>query len=82
MSQTETSINSSAPEPQMGQTKSAGSSSHSMVKTQLLQAYFFMVITPYDWQLLHRPVKVSWQACTWQPVCFSASALSSVGTWS
>ena len=27
----------------MGQTKSAGSSSHSKAKTQLLQAYFFMI---------------------------------------
>ena len=32
----------------MGQTKSAGSSSQVMVKTQLLQAYFFMVNTPLD----------------------------------
>ena len=44
MDHSETSVNSSASEPQMGQTKSAGSSSHSMVKTQLLQANFFMVV--------------------------------------
>ena len=30
----------------MGQTKSAGSSSHSKAKTQLLQAYFFMAAAP------------------------------------
>ena len=42
MDHSETSTNSSASEPQMGQTKSAGSSSHSIVKTQLLQAYFFI----------------------------------------
>jgi hypothetical protein len=35
----QTSMNSSAPEPQMGHTKSSGSSSQVMVKTQLLQAY-------------------------------------------
>ena len=46
MNHSETSTNSSASEPQMGQTKSAGSSSISMEKTQLLQAYFFMVVTP------------------------------------
>ena len=46
MNHSETSTNSSAPEPQMGQTKSSGSSSIAMVKTQLLQAYFFIVISP------------------------------------
>ena len=42
MNHSETSTKSSAPEPQMGQTKSSGSSSASKAKTQLLQAYFFM----------------------------------------
>ena len=43
MNHSETSTNSSAVEPQMGQTKSSGSSSLLMVKTQLLQANVFMV---------------------------------------
>ena len=77
MNHSETSTNSSAPEPQMGQTKSSGRSSHSIVKTQLLQANFFMVIAPYALQLLQRPEKVSWQLWTWQP---AQSAPSSVGT--
>ena len=46
MNHSETSTNSSAPEPQTGQTKSSGRSSHSMAKTQLLQAYFFMAVAP------------------------------------
>ena len=46
MDHSETSTNSSGPEPQMGQVKSSGSSSHSMVKTQLLQANFFMATAP------------------------------------
>ena len=46
MDHSETSTNSSASEPQMGQTKSAGSSSQVMVKTQLLQAYFFITAAP------------------------------------
>jgi len=41
-------MNSSAPEPQTGQMKSAGSSSVVMVKTQLLQAYFFMETAPFN----------------------------------
>ena len=47
MDHSETSTNSSAPEPQMGQTKSSGSSSIEMVNTQLLQANFFMEIAPF-----------------------------------
>ena len=46
MDHSETSTNSSGPEPQMGQVKSSGSSSHSIAKTQLLQANFFMATTP------------------------------------
>jgi hypothetical protein len=41
-----TSTNSSAWEPQMGHSKSSGSSSQVMVKTQLRQAYFFIGMTP------------------------------------
>ena len=48
MNHSETSTNSSAPEPQMGQTKSSGSSSAAMVKTQLLQANFFMTASPFS----------------------------------
>lgn len=46
MNHSETSMNSSAPEPQTGHVKSAGSSSHSKAKIQLLQAYFFIKIAP------------------------------------
>ena len=34
----------------MGQTKSSGSSSHSMAKTQLLQVYFFISNTPQEFE--------------------------------
>ena len=75
MDHSETSTNSSAPEPQMGQMKSSGSSSHVIAKTQLLQAYFFMRAPPYPRQLPHRPVKVSWQVSTWQPEQRSPSSM-------